>query len=145
MARAEASIVINRSAKEVGDYLNEPALAPEWQANMLETEKTSEGPTQLGTTYRGLITFLGRRLEFNAMVTEFEPYIRTKMKVNAGPLEAEVTELLEPVEGGTRFTYSMEVEPRGFFRLADAIVMRMMQRDLEGDVARLKDILEANG
>ena len=145
MARAEASIVINRPVKEVCDYLDDPANSPEWEGNALEIEKTSEGPTAVGTTYRGLATFLGRRLELSSEVTEFEPYRLTKQKVTAGPLSIERTELLEPVEGGTRFTLIVEGELRGFFRLADAIVVRVMQRDMEGDVARLKDILEAEG
>jgi len=143
MARAEASIVINRPVKEVCDYLDDPANSPEWEGNILENEKTSEGPTAVGTTYRGLASFLGRRLEWNSEVTEFEPYSRIKQKVTVGPLLVEQTYILEPVEGGTRFTVIMEGEPRGFFRLADAIVVRMIQRDMEGDVARLKDILEA--
>jgi len=145
MARAEASVVINRPVKEVWDYLDDPANSPEWMGNMLENEQTSEGPTQLGTTYRGVVSFLGRRLEWSAEVTEFEPYGRIKRKVTTGPLVFEQTDILDPLEGGTRFTSIMEGELQGFFRLADAIVVRIMQRDLGGDVARLKDILEAEG
>ena len=149
MAIGKASIVINRPLKEVCDYLDDPANSPEWEGNILESEKTSEGPTQVGTTYRGLASFLGRRLEWSSEVTEFELHSRIKQKVTVGPLLVERTYILEPVEGGTRFTVIMEGEPegppRGFFRLADPIVLRLLQRDMEADVARLKDILEAEG
>jgi len=145
MARAEASIWINRPVKEVGDYLDDPANALEWQSGVLESEKMSEGPTAVGTTYRGVTVFLGRRLEWTSEVTEFEPYRRMKQKATVGPLSLEETHILEPVEGGTRYTFIREGEAQGFFRLADAIVVRIMQRDMEGDVARLKDILEGGG
>ena len=49
----------------------------------------------------------------------------------------------EPVEGGTRLTMVGEAETGGFFKLAEPVVNRMMQRQLEGNIANLKDILEA--
>jgi len=136
-------MVINRPVKEVGDYLDDPQNSLEWESGVVESERTSEGPTGVGTTYRGVITFLGRRLEWTSEVTEFEPYRRTKQKITAGPLSLEQTFILEPVKGGTRLTIIGEGEPRGVFRLADPIVVRMFQRDMEGNLARLKDILEA--
>jgi len=145
MARAEASIVINRPVKEVGDYLDNTANSMEWESGVLESERTSEGPTQVGSTYRGVTTFLGRRLEWTSEVIEFERYRRIKSKAMVASIPLEETQILEPVEGGTKFTFIREGEPRGFFRLADALVVRLMQRDMEGDVARLKDILEAEG
>jgi hypothetical protein len=36
-----------------------------------------------------------------------------------------------------------EAEAGGFFKLAEPVVNRMMQRQLEGNIANLKDILEA--
>jgi hypothetical protein len=36
-----------------------------------------------------------------------------------------------------------EAETGGFFKLAEPVVNRMMQRQLEGNIANLKDILEA--
>ncbi len=146
MARAEASIVIKRPVKEVSDYLEDMANDPEWQSYVLEAEQTSEGPVGLGTTARGVSSFLGRQLEWTSVVIEYEPDVgRSTAHVKWGPIEFDQTVTLEPVEGGTRVSFLMEGEPRGFFRLADPIVVRMIQRDIEGNLARLKDILEAEG
>jgi hypothetical protein len=145
MARAEASIVINRPVKEVGDYLDDPERHVEWGAGTLEYEKTSEGPTAVGSTYRGAMVFLGRRHEWTSEVVEFEPHKKTKQSITSGPLAVEETYILEPVEGGTRFTIVMEGEPRGFFKLADPLVVRLLQRTMEGNLASLKEILEAQG
>jgi len=145
MARAEASIMINRSVKDVWDYLDDPASSLDWESGLLEDEKTSEGPTQVGSTYRGVTVFLGRRLEWTSEIIELEPYRSVKFKAIVGSMPLEETRILEPVEGGTRFTFIREGEPRGLFRLADALVVRLQQRDMEAMVARLKDILEAEG
>lgn len=145
MARVEASVVINRPAEEVSAYLNDIRNAPEWQSGLLEAEQTSEGPVGVGTTFRGVLLFLGRRLEWTSELTEYEPNRKWKEKIAAGRLSLEQSLTFEPVEGGTRVTLVGEGEPRGFFRLADPIVVRMMQRDVEGNLARLKDILEAEG
>jgi len=143
MARAEASIVINRPVEDVWEYVEDPANAPEWHSGVLESEKISQGPTGVGTTYRAVIMFLGRRLEGTLEVTEYELHKRVRTKMTMGPLSFEETRIFEPVEGGTRFTIIGEGELRGFFRFADPIVWRMAQRDMEGSLAQLKGMLEA--
>jgi hypothetical protein len=144
VAIVEASIVVNRPVEEVAGYLHDPASSVEWQAGLADKERTSAGPTAVGTTYRGTSSFLGRRLEWTSEVVEFEPHKRFMQKVTVGPLRLEETYILEPIEGGTRFTFIGEGEPRWFFRLAYPLV-RVLQRNLEGDLARLKEILEAQG
>lgn len=54
--------------------------------------------------------------------------------------------LFEPSDdgGSTRFTQTFEVEVGGFFRLAEPLVGRTIQRQQEADMATLKDMLEAD-
>ena len=49
----------------------------------------------------------------------------------------------ESVEAGTRVTIVCEGEPGSFFKVAERIVIPMFQRQAEGDLANLKDIMEA--
>jgi uncharacterized membrane protein len=143
MARAEASVVINRPVDEVFAYVDDIGNASQWQSYVLEVEQTSEGPKGVGTTERGAMQFLGRRIEFAAEITEHEPNRRIKDKITAGPMLVEHSITLEPVEVGTRLTLVAEGETGGFFRLAEPIVARIFQRDVEANLANLKDILEA--
>jgi len=145
MARAEASIVIDRSPEDICAYMDDPANDPEWQSYVLEAQRTSEGPVRVGTTGRGVSSFLGRSLEWTSVTTEYEPNRKRADHVKWGPIEFDQTVSVEEVEGGTKLTFFMEGELRGFFRLADPIVIRMLQRDVETNLARLKDILEAEG
>jgi hypothetical protein len=48
------------------------------------------------------------------------------------------------VKGGTRIDSTFEVEPGGFFKLADPLVTRMAKRQFESDLANLKDLMEAH-
>jgi hypothetical protein len=56
----------------------------------------------------------------------------------------QITFNFEEVRGGTRFTHSQEVEPRGFFGLAEPLFEIEAKRQLRNDLKRLKDLLEAN-
>jgi len=143
MVRVEASVVINRPVDEVFTFVTNPENHPQWRSGFLESKQTSEGPMGVGTTEQGVAQQLGRRMEMTAEVTEYEPNKRVKHKVAAGPMSGEQSQTFEPVEGGTRFTLVLEGETGGFFSLAEPIVVRILQRDLEADVANLKDILEA--
>jgi hypothetical protein len=45
-------------------------------------------------------------------------------------------------EGGTAVTFDLQGEPGGFFKLAEPLLARMMQRQWDANLANLKDILE---
>jgi uncharacterized protein YndB with AHSA1/START domain len=143
MARAEASVVINRPLEEVFAFASNPENDTQWESGILELERTSEGPIGAGTTFRGAIEFMGRRIDFNLDVTRYEPNQLAEFKIDAGPLQLDERLTCEPVEGGTRVTVVYEGEPGGFFKVAEPIVVRMFQRQTQGNLAKLKDILEA--
>ena len=143
MARVEASVVIKRPVGEVFAYVSDETNSPEWESYVLEAEQTSEGPMGLGSTLRGVGQFLGRRMEWTSQITGYEPNRKVDSKIDAGPMQLEESTTFEPVEGGTRVTKVYEGEPGGFFKVAERIVVRMLQRQVEGDLANLKDILEA--
>lgn len=50
--------------------------------------------------------------------------------------------IVEPTNGGTRFTYGLEVNSKGVMRLLDGLLQRVLQRQIGGDVERLKDLME---
>ena len=143
MAKVEASVVINRPVDEVFAYMADVRNWSQWNSGMLEGEQTSEGPMGVGTTFRGVNQFMGRRMEWTSEVSEYEPNRKMGQKITSGPMSIEQSLTFEPVEGGTRFTLVGEGETGGFFKLAEPIVNRTMQRQMEGNLANLKDILEA--
>ena len=142
MARMEGSVVINRPVGEVFAYVEDVGNWPQWNSSMLEGEQTSTGPAGVGATSQGVSQLLGRRMEWTSEVTEYEPNRRMGLKITSGPMSIEQRLTFEPVEHGTRFTLVGEGEMGGFFKLADPIVNRAMQKQMEGNLANLKDLLE---
>jgi uncharacterized protein YndB with AHSA1/START domain len=143
MARAEHSIVIERPPSDVFAYLSDPSKLPEWQASAMEARQETPEPMAAGTRVREVRKFLGKRMESVIEVTAHEPGRELSLKVVSGPLPFHVRQLLEPVEGGTRIDVVIEGEPGGFFKLAEPLVVRAVERELANNLATLKDVLEA--
>ena len=142
--RHEHTIVIERPIEEVFAFATDPENEPLWQSTSLETEQTSGGPVGVGTTFRNTSKFLGRRIESTYEVTENDPPHRQCMRITSGPIPGSGCYALEPTEdGSTRFTQTFEAEAGGFFRLAEPLVGRAIRRQIEADMATLKDLLEA--
>jgi uncharacterized membrane protein len=144
MAKLEISIVINRPVEEVFAFLSNLENSPKYISGSVETKKTSEGPVGVGTTYRTVRKFLGRRIEEETELTAYEPNRRIASKGKAGPITAEGQVTFERVNGSTRVTVTMVAEPGGFFKLAQPLLVSMAKRQFEADVANLKDLMEAH-
>ena len=143
MARADASVVVERPPEEVFTYLSDPDTFPEWQASALEARQESPGAMTAGTRIREVRKFLGRRMDMVVEVTAYEPGTQFSLKVASGPIPFQVRQSLVPVEGGTKIDAVIEGEPGGFFKLAEPLVVRAVGRELANNLATLKDILEA--
>lgn len=144
MGKAEVSTTINRSVEDVFSVVSNFEHNATWSSATIEDKITSEGPIGVGSTARLVSTFLGRRVENDAVITEFEPNRRVTMETTTGPFPIRGSLTVEPVEGGTRLDTTFEVEPGGFFKLADPLVTRMAKRQFESDLANLKDLMEAH-
>ena len=138
--RVDGSIVINRTPDEVFAYATDPAHTPEWQSSALET--SVDGPVQAGASGKEVRKFLGRRMESTMKIEAFEPPRRFALQVTSGPVPFHVEQTVEPDGTGSRVSVTIEGEPGGFFKLADPLVERAVRRELEGNLATLKDILE---
>ena len=143
MERFESSVVINRPVEEVFAFTTEPGNSTQWQSWLVESSKTSEGPVGVGTTGREVRRFMGLQIETTGEITEFEPNQRASVKSTSGLASMQGTWTFESVEGSTRFTTMTELDMGGMFKLAGPVLSRMIQRQIETDVANLKDLLEA--
>lgn len=139
----ESSIVINRPVENVWAYMADFKNMPVWSPDTVETRITSEGPVQKGTTYVWIGQSMGRRIEVNAKVTEFEVNRGWGYQSVSGPFVSSARFALESANGGTRVTVSEEADVSGFFKLAEPVIARMGKRQMDTGLANLKDVLEA--
>ena len=140
MIRIQFSIDVDRPPSEVFAYLTDAASLPEWQSGAVEARW--EGEKRPGGRIKEVRKFLGRRMESELEVTQYEPDRRFALRVLSGPVPFTVEQTLEPHDGGTRLTFVGEGEPGGFFKFAEPIVARTAERQFKGDFETLKDVLE---
>jgi carbon monoxide dehydrogenase subunit G len=142
MFQVQVSIVINRPLKEVFAFLSDLENNLKWRSGMIEAKKTSAGPIGVGTTYRMINNLFGRRVEGEAVVTEYE-LNRKYATMNKSGLPIKTRRTFEPVEEGTRVTFSVETALGGLFKPAEPFMARIGKRRLEADAARVKELIEA--
>lgn len=145
MAKVEFStITINRSVDDVFAVLTKLEDTPKWSSTAIEVTITSAGPIGVGTTARYVDKFLGRRIESEVEITEFEPNRKLSMHSTSGTFSFRGSVTVEGSGEGTRVGGSFEAEPGGFFKLAEPVLVRIGKRQFESDLANLKDLIEAN-
>lgn len=143
MMRVEESIAINRPVEEVFAYTTDPAHFAEWSQMVIDARQLSEGPMGVGTTIETTLQFLGRRFNSEQTVIEYVPNRVFTGRSTSGPIPMTITSRCEPVEGGTKFTWGGEGESKGFFAMADPLLLPIMRRQTQAMLGTLKDLLEA--
>jgi uncharacterized membrane protein len=144
MTRVEIKITIYRPAQEVFDYLANFENNPQWQAGMQSAHFTSEGDLRVGTTYAQVASFLGRRIETNFEVIEYEAGQRVKIKSTSGSFPIQVLRAVTASEDGAQVHAVIEGDAGGFFKIFAPLLNWMVRRQICGDYANLKRILEGN-
>lgn len=96
----------------------------------------------MGCRYRYVARFLGRQFATVRELTEYEPNSRQSLTAESGPLRCGGSRLFAETAEGTRVTLVGAGASDGFFRLAEPVLLRAAGRQLRGDVARLKRLLE---
>jgi uncharacterized membrane protein len=138
------SITINRSVEDVFAVLSNIENDPKYSSLVVEATKTSAGPTGVGATARLVSKFMGRRIENEWVMTEFEPNRQYGWRSTSGPVPLGGLLTFEPATGGTRVAGTVEAEPRGLFRLIGPLIVSMGRRQLQHDLANCKRLMEAN-
>jgi uncharacterized protein YndB with AHSA1/START domain len=142
MISVEKSVQINRPIAEVFAYATDISKNAEWSADVVRAEQTSAGPVGVGATSILVQKFMGKEMKNEAKVTVYDPPHRFGFKTTSGPVQFEGTQTFEEAEGGTRMTFSMQGEAGGFFKVAEGLLAREVEKSFERDLKTLKAKLE---
>ena len=134
--------VIGRPVDEVFAVIHDVAKTPVRTPGLSEARVISEGPLEPGSMllYRG--TFLGRAYESPAVCTALTENKQFATKSTSGPFHIEIDTTLEPVDGGTQVTSFYRGESRGFFKVAEPILVRLTRKHFENAAENLRELLE---
>jgi uncharacterized membrane protein len=140
----ERNIFINRPPQEVFDFMSDPTNDPKWRDSAISAEWTSEGPPGVGSTVRSVDKILGREMESTSEITAWDRPHRWGQKSVGGPMPYEMTVKFEAKEQGTQLTLNGNVEPSGFFKIAEGLVRKQLEKQFDTDLNGLKRVLETD-
>ena len=140
MPEASNSITIARAPAEVFAFLADGTNGPQWRSGVLDVALRS-GQGQGAVYEQGVKGPFGRRIPADYEVTDYAPGRRLGFRAVAGPVRPEGAYDLEPVEGGTRVTFSLRCSPRGIKKLMTPMVAQTMRSEVS-QLEQLRDVLE---
>jgi len=113
----ERTLTLGRPPEEVFAYLCDFTNTEEWDPGTLRTIRES-GDGGVGTRYRTMSSFLGRKTELTYVVEEVESPRRIRLRGENRTVVSEDTMTLAPTaSGGTELTYRAELTFTGVARL----------------------------
>lgn len=144
MLEVESNSVIDRPVDTVFAFAADVDNLTLWIPNVIEARKMCEGTLRVGTRFRDVIQFLGRRFEADFEVTAYEPSRRLALQSSSGPFPIDVDQTFRPDGDRTAVTIVMRAEPGGFFKIAQPALVRLSQRQLDNSLSNLKDLVETD-
>lgn len=143
MFEIEETVAIDRPIEEVWEFVMDVEDEPLWQTTLDVATRLGSGPLRVGSLVRETRRFLGRRVDTTWEMTECEPPLRSPIGSIDAPFAWSGTHALDEEGGGTRFTLTLRGDPGSFFRLAEPVFARTARREIAGNLANLKHVLEA--
>jgi polyketide cyclase/dehydrase/lipid transport protein len=136
-------VEIARPREEVAAFAADPSNATAWYKNIKSVAWETPPPMAVGSKLRFRARFLGRTLEYVYEVRVLDPGRRFVMATAQGPFPMETTYAWDDAAPGrTKMTLRNRGEPSGFVAVSAPVMALAMRKANEGDLRRLKALLE---
>ncbi|MGG1399108.1 SRPBCC family protein [Bacillus salipaludis] len=143
MVDVRTEIIINSPIDKVARFVEDPDNAPKWYVNIKSVEWKTPKPLIRGSKIAFKAEFLGRKLEYTYEIAEYVSGQKLVMRTAQGPFPMETTYTWEKLDtAATRMTLRNAGNPSGFSKIFAPIMGKMMKRENQKDLQRLKNILE---
>jgi uncharacterized membrane protein len=143
MIQFEISILIDRPIQEVFTFLSNPLNLPRWQSMILDVQPESSGTPEKGSRFRLKSEMLGRKIEGTIEIVEYTPPSVFAFQNQSGPMSVTVSMHLKTVGTGAQVSIQALGEPGGMFKLAEPVLAKQVQSQMETNLTRLKTYLES--
>ena len=143
MERSEHTVEIEAPRERVFAWLVEPELMLRWIGGLREFHPLDPEPG-VGARSRQVVEVAGRRLEVESRITAFEPERIVAAELDGKGFHVDTRhELEDDGAGATRVRAEAHTRLSGLAgRFLGGLADRGAQRKLEGDLARLKQLVE---
>jgi len=143
--KVERSIQIAASPEQVYEVIMNPACLAEWVTIHVALEDAPAGALEQGSELTQKLELAGRCFTVRWKVVENRNAERVVWQ-GRGPMRshAGVTYELEPIDGGTRFSYTNEFALPGgpLGRVAGPVIKRVTASEIDSSLDRLKQLVE---
>jgi uncharacterized membrane protein len=142
-----AEVHVRRPRDQVAAYMTDPANDPEWIGGLREARLLGEGPLREGSRVARVASFMGRRVEYVNEITTLEPGSVLEMRSVKAPFPMHITytfedDTFEDRDGGTVVRNHVR-GGGGFFSLGSPLFAPLVRRNVQRDLERMRDVLEA--
>lgn len=142
MARYQAAVQSRWPAAETFAYLATFSNAVDWDPGVLASEQLDPGPVAMGTRFRLVVSFAGRRLPLTYQVTGYQPDREVLLAATSGLLCATDKIVVTGGADGSAVSYAAVVRLRGPLRVLDPLLRPRFRAIADRAAAGLAHALE---
>jgi hypothetical protein len=136
------TVSIARSAREAFEFFTDVSNRPTWDTTVISEELTSPGPVAVGSTIHTRMRAMGREVEFDWRVTQFDAPSRMAVASTAGLMSTSLTFDVTAVGAGCDVSATIAGEPEGMMQLVEPLIAQGVRSTLAAGLARAKTLLE---
>ena len=143
MINLELGTLIDRPIKDVFTFVSNPNNMSKWNSAVVSIQQVTPGAVGVGTKFKTIGEAMGRRLEGEMQVKAFEPDTQCGFQLQAGPMQMNLTMSFKTVGTGTKLNLHVQGNPAGVFKLAEGLMTGQVKSLMEGNLTKLKSVLES--
>jgi hypothetical protein len=136
-------VVIRRPRSEIAAFMFDPANDLAWTGGITSSTPAQPGPLTTGSVVEREAKFLGRTFTYGYVVSEHEPDRLVELVVER-PFPMVVRYELEDTDGGTLVSIQAKGTPARFFGWATPVMSGRVRKSIQGDLERLRAVLEGD-
>lgn len=141
----ELSAFIRRSPADVFRFFKDIDKHPRDRRSIVPVlEKTTPGPTQVGSQYREIVRLRpGLTMQINSVLTACQQASFLAYEWTGPWMEGELEYTFTPENGGTRLTQKQTIQPQGLLRLFTPLMRWSFRIQVGRRLESIKNFLDA--
>ena len=141
MVASSESVEIARAPADVYEYVADLRNEPTWHVDIVGVPSDTPPEPEVGRVVHVTFKPFMGKTDGTFTALEVEPGSKIVYRADFAGLQPAITYLVEPAGAGTRFTRSVEMQPRGFAKLMTPMMKMMVPKRNRVFVRNLKRAL----
>ena len=142
MINLDFGVLVDRPMKDVFAFASNPNNMSQWNSAVVSLQQSTPGAVGVGTKFKTVGEMMGRRIEGELQIAIYEPDTKCGFQLQADPMQVNLTLAFKTVGTGTKVSLNAQGNPGGIFKLAEGVMAGQVKSMMEGNLARLKTVLE---